>query len=272
MENLDFIRYLRFEGALDWLWKPITDLGSEIAYILILSALFLRFPKIGRQLGIYFGLSVTINTLLKLTFNAPRPYDLDLSLTSSAAYETGGSPGLPSGHAQNAALTWGYLAITQPFLWLRIFLPILILLIAFSRLSLGVHFLEDVLVGLIIGVLLAWIASRVYVPEFSWQINLGLVVLFGIICFFLPETYSRGLAVMLGFVVSREFSVPKLLWQQGLFVLGGILLAFTLYFGSSLFLPDEIKRSGFGAYVRYFLIVLSVAVIYPLILRKRVLP
>ncbi len=270
MENLELIRYLRFEGRLDWLWLPITELGSEIAYIVILSALFLRFPKIGRQIGIYFGLSAAVNTLLKLTFGLPRPYDLEPSLTSAAAQETIGSPGLPSGHSQNAAFVWGYLGITQPYVWLRILTPILILLIGFSRLSLGVHFLEDVLLGLAIGGLLAWIASRFYIPELTWQISLTLVIVAGVACIFLPESYSRGIAVMVGFLGSRDFSVPRVGWQQGLFVLAGVLLAFVLYFVSSILLPDEIKRSGLGAYLRYLVIVLTVAVAYPRMLGKRV--
>ncbi len=269
MENLELIRILRFDGVLDAVWLPITNLGSELGYVVLLSILFLRFPKIGRQLGIWFGISVTINTALKLLLDLPRPYDLETSLTSEAAKETAGSPGLPSGHAQNATFFWGFLALDSKLLWFRILAIILIILISFSRLSLGVHFLEDVLVGLLIGAGLALLASQFSIPEINWQYSLGLILLGGIAAALLPEPYSRSIAVGIGFAVARaNFAPPQAIAAQIGFVFGGIVLALVLYFASSLGLPETMKRSGLGSYIRYLGIVAAVAIAYPRLLRQ----
>jgi PAP2 superfamily len=270
MENLELIRALRFGGALDAVWLPITNLGSEFAYIALLTSLYLLAPTIGRQLGFWFGVSVTINTALKLILKLPRPYDLDATLTTEAARETMGSPGLPSGHAQNAATTWGFLAFKLARVWFTVLAVVLVLLIAFSRLSLGVHFLEDVLVGLAIGGVIAFVASRITVPVFTPLVGTALIVAgFIASALLVDEAYGRSFAVMIGFAVSSAaFKPPLSTLGKIMFVLGGLVIAVGLYLLSSRYLPDEFKRTGWGSFVRYAGLLLIVAEIYPRALGK----
>jgi hypothetical protein len=265
VENLDLIRALRFGGALDAIWLPITHLGSEFAYITMLTIIYLLAPKLGRQLGFWFGISLVINTALKLIFNLPRPYDLDSSLTTAAATETVRTPGLPSGHAQNAATTWGFLALKMRRTWFTVLAVVITALIAFSRMSLGVHFLEDVLAGLALGIIVVLVASRITVPVLSPLVGTALIVAgFVASVLLVAEPYGRSLAVVIGFAVSTaSFTPPTSPLGKVLFVIGGLVLVISLYLLSSLYLPDEFKRAGWGSFVRYTLLLLIASEIYP---------
>jgi hypothetical protein len=59
--------------------------------------------------------------------------------------------GFPSGHTSSAFAVWGGLAVVFRKRWLAWLAPLMIVLIAFSRLYLGVHFLADVLGGAVLG-------------------------------------------------------------------------------------------------------------------------
>jgi undecaprenyl-diphosphatase len=100
---------------------------------------------------------ILLNNLLKIGFGRPRPQVIDWGMHAV-------SWSFPSGHAMSAAVVYGTVAYLAARLQRRhlhrvITLTaafILILLIAASRLYLGVHYPSDVLAGIIIG--LAWAA------------------------------------------------------------------------------------------------------------------
>jgi len=100
---------------------------------------------------------ILLNNLLKIGFGRPRPQVFDWGMHAV-------SWSFPSGHAMSAAVVYGTVAYLAARLQRRhlhrvITLTaafILILLIAGSRLYLGVHYPSDVLAGIIIG--LAWAA------------------------------------------------------------------------------------------------------------------
>jgi undecaprenyl-diphosphatase len=100
---------------------------------------------------------VAINSLLKSTFDRPRPQVFEWGaqvLTSS----------FPSGHAMTATITYGTVAYLAARLqrrrlsrWITLFIAaLMIVLICFSRLYLGVHYPSDVVAGALMG--LAWTA------------------------------------------------------------------------------------------------------------------
>lgn len=87
--------------------------------------------------------------ILKIFFNKERPVK---------AFYFESSPSLPSGHASIAIAMYGFLLFSvashkgHPYkkatVWI---LTLIIILIGFSRLYLGVHYLSDVLIGYLIG-------------------------------------------------------------------------------------------------------------------------
>lgn len=148
-----------------WPEKPmkiLSMLGVEEFYMLLL---FLFYWCIDTSAGIRLGtvllLSDAVNTFFKLLFHHPRPYWYSSSVR---AYSVERSFGLPSGHAQNAAAVWGMLAAVTENRIARGALVMLIILISFSRIYLGVHFITDVLMGWIIGIILLYTVLKLYGP------------------------------------------------------------------------------------------------------------
>ncbi|NLJ10760.1 MAG: phosphatase PAP2 family protein [Treponema sp.] len=144
--GLEVIRTIqRIESpALTLLMKSITALGAEFAYLALLPLIYWCIDeKRGFKLGTAVLLSAWLNSTAKNILRQPRPYQLDPSVGRVVE----DSFGIPSGHAQGSLTFWGIIGgwIKQPAgLVLAIVLP---LLIAFSRLYLGVHFPTDVFAG-----------------------------------------------------------------------------------------------------------------------------
>ena len=74
----------------------------------------------------------------------------------------GGTYGFVSSHAANfmGVCTFAYLALRKNFKWITPVALVSVLLVCFSRIYLGVHYLSDVLVGAALGVLIAVLVFR----------------------------------------------------------------------------------------------------------------
>lgn len=132
--------------------------GTVVLAVVAVSAMFLwltRHQYSAALLLISTVGGILLNNLLKVGFDRPRPQVFEWG--SQAL-----SSSFPSGHAMSAAVVYGtvaYLAarlqkrhLHRVFTLMAAFL--LIVLIAITRLYLGVHYPSDVLAGIIIG--LAW--------------------------------------------------------------------------------------------------------------------
>ena len=145
---------------LDAVMLEITFLGTGTVVIMIvaISGLFLWLTKhkySALLLLIATGGGILLNNLLKAGFGRPRPQVVEWG-TRVVSWS------FPSGHAMSAAIVYGtvaYLAARLQQRALHRFVTltcaaVLILLIAISRLYLGVHYPSDVIAGITIG--LAW--------------------------------------------------------------------------------------------------------------------
>lgn len=148
----------------------ISALGGEEFFLIFLPAIYWCVDKrLGRQLGYIFLLSALINSMLKSTLREPRPFWLDPSVQLGEA-EGYGTPG---GHVQNVTAVYLLLAaqLRRGSVWALALL--LILLMGISRLYLGVHFVQDLLVGFVLGllVLVAFLfGMRTFFERYSKQI------------------------------------------------------------------------------------------------------
>jgi membrane-associated phospholipid phosphatase len=128
-------------------------------FLFIAFGYFFWSPQRFSRVAMLLFISAVINSFLKDLFQDPRP-PADLMLDGG----TGTSYGWPSGHAQIAVTLWGLLAYELKNKFISVGAITFILLVAFSRMYLGVHDLGDVIAGLLIGsfILLLWHYAVVY--------------------------------------------------------------------------------------------------------------
>lgn len=144
---------------LDPIVKCITYLG-EVGWIWILFSILLLFSRSYGKVGITCGTSlilhlVLVNAVAKNMFRRVRPYEAIEELTNLIGKQSDFS--FPSGH------TAASFAVATVFLFMmpkKFSIPALILalLISLSRLYVGVHYPTDVLGGMLIGVICAFLA------------------------------------------------------------------------------------------------------------------
>lgn len=154
------------DPALQNIMGVITLLGSEIFYILFMPTIYWCLDAwAGLRIGVMLLSSVCFNGFFKILLKGPRPYWISDKIIPGA-YEA--SFGIPSGHAMNSTAVWGWSAIeskNRKIYWVA---TVMVLLISLSRLVLGVHFLSDVLLGLLLGVLLLLAFSKLQKPLGAW--------------------------------------------------------------------------------------------------------
>lgn len=166
MKFLYFLEDIR-NPVFDFFFSAITHIGEETVF-LALAILF--FWCIDKREGYYIlitGLVGTaINQVMKLAFRVPRPWIKDPTFTiveSARAEATGYS--FPSGHTQNVTGTFGCIGRYSGRLSVRITAVVIILLVALSRMYLGVHTPLDVGVSLLIGTALTFLLYPLFDTE-----------------------------------------------------------------------------------------------------------
>ena len=148
----------------------LTDFMTKMSFIgemntvLIITALiyWCADKEFGKYLLMGWSGNRVVNGLLKVTACVYRPWIRDVRIVpdkDALALATGYS--FPSGHSMNAASLFGGGAIRKELSkGLRITLGIFVVLIAFSRIFLGVHTPQDILVGAGAGLLVMWLTGK----------------------------------------------------------------------------------------------------------------
>jgi len=156
--------------------KKMTFL-SELNTALVLLAIL--YWCVQKELGTYLMMgwcgNRLLNGALKVTACVYRPWIRDArivpygdSITTATGYS------FPSGHSMNAATLYGGLAVRKgTSRGLRIVTLVIVALVAFSRIFLGVHTPQDILVGIGAGILVMWLTGKLMSwvethPEKDW--------------------------------------------------------------------------------------------------------
>ncbi|MEM6916831.1 MAG: phosphatase PAP2 family protein [Verrucomicrobiota bacterium] len=174
LHDMEWVVPLRQESITP-VFKFFTALGFTEFFFAALPILYWCWNKeAGSRVAVLTLLAGMLTIFLKDLFQDPRPpAELAVEGTRPDSY------GLPSGHTMMAIVFWGSLAYESNRRWLLILACILVVCISSSRLYLGVHDLEDVLVGGGIGLLLlgALILKRQRFPRYCRDLLGSLLVL-----------------------------------------------------------------------------------------------
>ena len=131
------------------IFEFFTWLGYPTFIMLMLPLGYWLWSKtVFTRVAVIVMLSTVLNAFLKDLWENPRP---DLMFRLDA--DVGKSFGMPSGHAQVSAVLWFWLAYEIQRTWAWLIAIVVVGAICFSRIYLGIHDLEDILVGLAIALM-----------------------------------------------------------------------------------------------------------------------
>ncbi len=158
-------------------------------------------------------LAIILNNILKTFFMRRRPFEhtgyehlRKLDVAKDGA--TGSS--FPSGHAMNSSCLYSSLTLNfkaKRFLWLQIVCIVLIILIAISRLYLGVHFFTDVVCGVVLGILITILFTFIQkVLAGKKNILYIITIILFLPCLFFDifaRDFYKGYGLMIGFMIAN---------------------------------------------------------------------
>ena len=298
MEFLYFLEGIR-NPFLDAFFSAVTLIGSETVFLVIAILFFWCADK---REGYYVLFSCLFGCLasqsLKLAMRVPRPNAIDPSFTTVGnSMEDAGGYSFPSGHTQNTTSIFAALAAYRPTV-LRIAVgSVLVLLVAMSRMYLGVHTPLDVSVGLLIGLVIVLLLRPVFVSAERFDKYSPIVVALAVLACVAYTVYTFsvsgdptldaanlrsakesstsllgcGIALIPVYAVERKFisfdtsapwyvQVIKAVAGLGILLLlkEGLKLPFALAFGDLIWLARAL---------RYFIVVVFAGLVWPLTFR-----
>ncbi len=275
----------------DTFFGLITRIGEEVVVFALICLFYWCLSKdTAYKLGFAFFASGIAVQGLKVSFCIPRPFVIDSSLKPvTGAIEAATGYSFPSGHTQSATALFGYLAMTFKRVWIKLLCVFVFLLVAFSRMYLGVHTIFDVTVSILITFLCVYLINRFSGALLCEKNAKAVSLVLGAISVFLCayslilallghaeiaqindcfKSGGAGLAFAIGYYFEKKYirfepkckSVPL---QAAKLVIG---------VAGALFFKSVIKLISPGSlvidFLRYFLTILWVVAIYPLIFTK----
>lgn len=278
--------------------SAVTQLGGEVIFIVAAVVVFWCVSKWeGYYLMTIAFCGTVLNQFLKLICRVPRPWVRDPNFTiveSARAEATGYS--FPSGHTQNAIGLFGGMARWGGRRWVRLGLTALALVIAFSRMYLGVHTPADVGVSLVLAAALVLglyplMRRAQEKPRYMGYVLAAMLVVSGAFVVFVEaygfsaDTDAENLASgignawkMLGAVAGMtlawlldrryiHFETRAVWWVQVIKVAVGMALLLAIKSGLKAPLLALLGHEGLAGGVRYFLLVLVAGAVWPLVFR-----
>lgn len=291
MEFLYFLEKIRIPVVNEFM-LAITHLGAETAFLVIALILFWCVDKRRGYYILFVGfIGTLLNQFMKLSFRVDRPFERDPNFTIlEQAREEATGFSFPSGHTQSSVGTFGGIAHTAKQKWMKIAAIIIAVLVPFSRMYVGVHTPQDVLVAAAIAVALIFIVKPfVYENEGRYfPVLLGIMILLSVVylCFvelyhfpeqINPDRLESGvesaytlLGSLLGLVIVYfvdkkwlNFSTEAVWWAQIIKIIIGFGAVMVVKSGMKSVL-NMLMGDYIGRAFRYFLIVIVAGIVWPL--------
>ena len=257
---------------LDGLFQFITMFGEEAILIPLIAVIYWAFnKKMGEYIAYASLTSVLVNGAIKDIFKAKRP--IGEPGIRSLKIETATGYSFPSGHTQGTASFWGAIAIYLKKNYMYGISGLIIVLVAISRLYLGVHYPKDVLFGAIFGILTSFITYKLFN-----KVNNKIALYFITFIIFIPALlyahsadFIKGMGTFLGFALGIyvekkyvNFSVEGKSINKILRVVIGLAILILLKVGLKAVFPNKLVFH----FLRYFIIVFFGIGLYPAIFKK----
>ncbi len=294
MQLLYILEQLR-TPALTKALSALTYFGGVYGFMVLSIIVFWCLDKRCGYFMLSLGfLGTVMNQFLKIIFRVPRPWVLDPSFepVESAVADAGGFS-FPSGHTQNVFATFGGVFAWTKKTWLKIVCAVLIVLVAFSRMYLGVHTPLDVGVSAVLGIVLLVVLYPLFrsLEEHPNRFYGFLAVLAVLLAAFLLYSYlwpfpdwmyaeehvvnlieaRHNASLLTGALAAltiaytldirrTHFGTKAVWWAQVLKVVLGLVITLALIEGTKAVLG----RSDAVTAVRYFLGVLFAAGVWPM--------
>lgn len=292
--GMEFLRALESIRTpfLDELFLLITKLGEETIPIVVMCfVLWCINKRMACAIGVSFFLSGMSVHALKIGCRIDRPWILDPNFTIvERAREAASGYSFPSGHTQNAGsilLTLGLW--NRKKMWV---LPVCIftaVLVAFSRMYLGVHTPADVTVGFIIALAASVIAVAVFGGK-NKQLAQNIVLAVVIVCSGALAAYAgslygsgiidshytadalkmagAGIGFALGLFVEHRYinysEKTEKAWQQIVKFAIGLIGVLALKSGIKAIFGESLTVD----FIRYFLVIVWAVDVWPFIFSK----
>ena len=281
--------------VLDSLMLVITTLGEETMFIIIGMLFFWCIDKYEGYYILFTGfIGTVINQFLKILCRVPRPWVKDPNFKPvEGAVEEATGYSFPSGHTQSSVGSFGAIARWNKDTLVRVLCIAACVLVPFSRMYLGVHTPQDVLVSVAIALALIFglhplVKRAEKNPKIMWSL-IGVMFLISFSFLMFVSTYNfpvtldghnymsalkngytlTGCVLGLGvvyFLDSRyiHFETKAVWWAQVLKLLGGTIIVFAIKEG--LRVPLDTLCSGHlvARLIRYFLMVTVAGGVWPL--------
>lgn len=167
--NIDAIEFLSEQRSapLSLFFGFFNFLGEVEGFILIVALIYAAHDKdLAVRLSVLVLLTMTLNHLLKIAIQNPRPFVSEgtfpekWDVSPFKARELVAEFSTPSGHAMSGSVFYGYLAAALRAPWFYVIAICIIFFIGLARPYIGVHYIEDNLLGWAVGALIILAALR----------------------------------------------------------------------------------------------------------------
>lgn len=277
---------------LDKFFTYVTMLGEQYFIILIVAWIYWNYSKKeGFILTFLFLVSTMVNSLMKIIFHTVRPFN-QLENFHAQRVHTATGYSFPSGHTQGAATLFMSLALIFQKRNYMVWAVILSLLVAVSRMYLGVHWPVDVLGGFVFASVVVFLMYRFmhklydnraaffrFIVLMLALFYFILLILIALDAFYLDtpielKAFYRIVGVTTGAAVGFMFEEKKFPFSNAAtrlkkylrFVIG-IAVTVGLLTGLKYIFPD----TSLATLIRYFIVGAWISGIYPILGQKLML-
>ena len=282
--ELQFLKWL--EGLrtsfLNVFFEGITMLGEETLIILLVVALWFAVDKkLAQQVFFVTATSLSVNGIIKNFAKVPRPFAKGISCVRP---DTATGYSFPSGHTQGFATWSSFFAVKLKKTWFTVLVSVLIALVAISRLYLGAHYPSDVIVAVALGIGISVLGNFLFekVQDVKKLYLSTLLILTPFIVYFLfvADPLFADLFKTFGMVggmvavsyldeKTEPLSYDIAWWKKLVRIVVGVALAVALKEVLKLMnVFDVMQVSLLIDAVRYFVVVMTVGYLCPLLFKK----